>query len=631
MSGDRFYITTPIYYVNDEPHVGHAYTTILGDVLARYHRLLGDDTFFLTGLDEHGQKVQQAAEARGVSPKQHCDEMAERFKALWEQLEISNDDFIRTTEPRHQIVVQALLQRLYDRGEVYKDTYEGWYCVPDERFWTEKDLIGGNCPECGRPTVKLSEENYFFRMSAHQDWLVEYITTHRDFIRPETRRNEILGFLRQPLGDLCISRPKARLSWGIPLLFDPDYVTYVWFDALTNYISAVGALSDEARFRTWWPAYHLIGKDILTTHAVYWPTMLKAAGLEPSRGILAHGWWLMEEEKMSKSLGNVVRPLDLIARYGVDAFRYFLMRDMTLGQDSQFSEGALVGRLNSDLANDFGNLLSRIVHMIGRYCEGVLPEPGPEQSVDRALREQALETCQKVHREIQVFRLHQAIEDTLELIRHTNRYLEETAPWRLAKEGQGERLQTVLYQAAEALRIAGALLGPVIPGKAAQIRAQLGLSTDQPIMWEQIAAWGVLKPGTRVPGGPPLFPRIQVGQPEPSVRPPEKKENWIRLDDFQKLDLRVAVIEGAEPVPKAHKLLKLQVDIGGEKRQLVAGIAQEYDIETLVGKRIIVIANLEPTTIRGVRSDGMLLAADDGTTLSLLTPDRAIASGAKVR
>lgn len=631
MSRNRFYITTPIYYVNDEPHLGHAYTTILADVLARYHRLFSDDTLFLTGVDEHGQKVEQAAQARGISPKQQCDEMVERFKTLWQRLKISNDDFIRTTEPRHQVVVQALLQRLYDRGEVYKDSYEGWYCIPDERFWTDKDLIGGNCPECGRPTVKLSEENYFFRMSAHQDWLVEYITTHPDFIRPETRRNEILGFLRQPLGDLCISRPKARLSWGIPLPFDPNYVTYVWFDALTNYISAVGALSsDETHFRTWWPAYHLIGKDILTTHAVYWPTMLRAAGLEPPRGILAHGWWLVEETKMSKSLGNVVKPLDLITQYGVDAFRYFLMRDMTLGQDSQFSEEALVGRLNSDLANDLGNLLSRIVHMIGRYCEGVLPEPRYEQPVDQALREKAFEVCQRVYSGISGFRPHQAIEDTLELVRHTNRYLEETAPWRLVKEDQRERLQTVLYQAAEALRIAGALLGPVIPDKATQIRAQLGLSADPSATWEQLTAWGELKPGTRVPGGPPLFPRIQVEKSELSVRPPEKEE-WIHLDDFRKLDLRVAVIEQVEPVPKADKLLKLQIDVGGKKRQLVAGIAQEYDMEGLIGKRIIVIANLEPAIIRGVRSEGMLLAADDGTTLSLLTPDRAVSSGTRVR
>ena len=346
-----FYITTPIYYVNDEPHIGHAYTTIMADVLSRFHRLAGDDVLFLTGTDEHGQKVDEAAKKRNLSPQAHADEMVVRFQDLWEVLNISNDDFIRTTEARHKRVVSEILQCIYDAGEVYADNYEGWYCIPDERFWTEKDLVDGNCPDCGRPTEKISEKNYFFRMSKYQDWLIEYIETHPNFIRPKKRRNEILGFLRQPLGDLCISRPRARLEWGIPLPFDEDYVCYVWFDALINYITAPGYLADDARFEHWWQAScHLIGKDILTTHCVYWPTMLKAIGVPLPKTIMGHGFWLVDETKMGKSLGNAIRPLDLADKYGVDAFRYFLVRDMTLGQDSNFSEEAFVQRYNTELA-----------------------------------------------------------------------------------------------------------------------------------------------------------------------------------------------------------------------------------------------------------------------------------------
>lgn len=444
----KFYITTPIYYVNDEPHLGHAYTTILADTLARYHRLFGDDVFFLTGLDEHGQKVQQAAQSRGIPPQQHCDEMAERFVGLWRRLSVSNDDFIRTTQERHVRAVRRLLQVLYDRGEIYKAPYEGWYCVPDERFWTEKDLTDGKCPECGRPVVRLSEDNYFFKMGRHQDWLVRHIEEHPDFIMPEARRNEILGFLKKPLGDLCISRPKARLSWGIPLPFDPDYVTYVWVDALTNYLSAVGIFEDEARFYRWWPAdLHLIGKDILMTHAVYWPTILHAAGIEPPRHIFAHGWWLVEEQKMSKSRGKVVQPLELIEKYGSDAFRYFLMREMAPGQDSNFGEEALVARYNSDLANDLGNLLSRVVRMIKQYTQGRVPSPGGEEPLDRELREETLKAAGRVRERIEDLRVDLALEEAIEMARRVNRYLERTAPWKLHKEGKEDRVATEIGRA----------------------------------------------------------------------------------------------------------------------------------------------------------------------------------------
>ncbi|RKY64823.1 MAG: methionine--tRNA ligase [Candidatus Latescibacterota bacterium] len=620
----KFYITTPIYYVNDEPHLGHAYTTILADTLARYHRLFGDDVFFLTGLDEHGQKVQQAAQSRGIPPQQHCDEMAERFVGLWRRLSVSNDDFLRTTQERHVKAVQRLLQVLYDRGEIYKAPYEGWYCVPDERFWTEKDLTDGKCPECGRPVVRLSEDNYFFKMGRHQDWLVRHIEEHPDFIMPETRRNEILGFLKKPLGDLCISRPKARLSWGIPLPFDPDYVTYVWVDALTNYLSAVGIFEDETRFYRWWPAdLHLIGKDILMTHAVYWPTILHAAGIEPPRHIFAHGWWLVEEQKMSKSRGKVVQPLELIEKYGSDAFRYFLMREMAPGQDSNFGEEALVARYNSDLANDLGNLLSRVVRMIKQYTQGRVPAPGGEEPLDRELREETLKAAGRVRGRIEDLRVDLALEEAIEMARRVNRYLERTAPWKLHKEGKEDRVATVLYFSAEVLRILGDVLEPVMPGKAGELKSQLGVSSSG--RWEERVHWGVLEPGTTVPGGPPLFPR---------VRPEERREPegaYITLEEFQKLDIRVGEVTSAESVQGTRKLLRVEVDLGGEKRQLVAGLAEHYAPGELVGRKVIVLANLKPARIRGVESQGMLLAADDGKNLALIVPDREVGSGARVR
>jgi methionyl-tRNA synthetase len=501
-----FYVTTPIYYVNDVPHLGHAYTTILADVLARTHRLRGQDTFFLTGTDEHGQKVEQAARRRAIPPQDHADEMAQRFQKAWDHLHIAYDDFIRTTQARHVRVVETVLQDLWERDEIYRGEYEGWYCVPDERFWTEKDLEDGRCPECGRPVEQIVEPNYFFRMSAYQDWLVEYIKTHPDFIQPETRRNEVLGFLRRPLGDLCISRPVNRLSWGIPLPFDPDYVTYVWFDALINYVTAAGYLEDADRFERLWPqALHLIGKDILTTHSVYWPTMLHAAGLPQPRTIFAHGWWVIGGAKMSKSRGEIVQPLQLAQVYGVDGLRYFLMREMTPGRDADFSAEGIDRRYRADLANDLGNLLHRLTHMTNRYHDGRIPEPGELTDREEVLRARCLALPETTFEHVEALAVNDAVAGVMEVVSEINRYLERTAPWKRAKAGEEERVATILYTAMEALRLISVLLQPVMPEKMIELWRRMGWQPPQAL--ETALVWGQLRPGSPVTSGPPLFPR----------------------------------------------------------------------------------------------------------------------------
>ena len=629
----KFYITTPIYYVNDEPHIGHAYTTILADVLSRYHRLFKNDTYFLTGTDEHGQKLQEAARKANRSPQEFCDQMVLRFKKVWQKLDISNDDFIRTTEDRHKAVVTKILRALYEKGEIYSADYEGWYCVFEERFWTEKDLVDGACPDCHRPVNKITEKNYFFKMSKYQDWLIKYIQDYPEFIQPDFRRNEVLGFLRQPLGDLCISRPKSRLSWGIELPFNKDYVTYVWFDALINYISAIGFLSDEAKFNRWWPAVHLIGKDILTTHAVYWPTMLKAIGIEQPETIFAHGWWLSGETKMSKSLGNVVKPLDLAEKYGIDPFRYFLVREMTLGQDSSYSEDSFVGRYNSDLANDLGNLLSRVVKLIETSAGGLIPGLGSEEASDAELKNGANAMLGSFRQKIESYKLNFAIEDVMELVRATNRYIESNRPWDLAKNGKKARLGNVLYNSAESLRLVAALLSPVMPEKCRDIRRQLGIDGDSEAA--NALAWGVLKPGVKIGKSETLFPRLAKEKTADAAKFADKAgaktpNQTIAFDDFGKIELRTAIVLSAERVQGADKLLKLQIDLGDEKRQIVAGIAQYYTPEDMVGKTIIVVANLQPAKIRGVESNGMLLAAKKGDGLVLLSTDKDIEPGAKI-
>lgn len=646
MQNKKFYVTTPIYYVNDRPHIGHAYTTILADVLARYHRLLNIPTFFLTGSDEHGQKVQQAAEKGGVTPQQHADTTVVRFQELWKKLNITHDDFIRTTEPRHKEVVQKIFQTLYEKDEIYRAEYDGWYCVPCERFFMEKDLDNGNCPDCKRAVERIRESNYFLRMSKYQEWLIQYIQDHPKFIQPDFRRNETLGFLRKKLNDLCVSRPKSRLSWGIELPFDKDFVAYVWCDALTNYISAVGYLADEAKFKKWWPAsYHLIGKDILTTHTVYWPIMLKAMGVEMPESVFAHGWWLMGDSKMSKSAGNVVNPMEFVDKYGVDAFRYFLMAEMILGQDASFTEEAFVRRYNADLANDLGNMLSRLIKMLGSYTAGVLPEPDGTGADEAELRAAALEAAGTMETSIANMRLDQGLGAVANVVRAANRYLEKKQPWTLAKQADKKPLHTVLYTAAETLRIVSGLLYPVMPGKMSELRAILGIKESAPDMGS-LKQWGLLKPGSRLGEMQSLFPRIMPTPPSASapvatgVPPvPVVKDAagtpvgvaLVEYADFQKIQLRTAKILEAEKVAGADKLLKLQIEVGGERRQLVAGIAMHYDPAVLPGKMVVVVANLKPAVIRGVESNGMLLAASAGRDLKLITVDGEMPSGAIVK
>ena len=639
MNSEKFYVTTPIYYVNDKPHIGHAYTTVVADVLARYHRSLGDDTFFLTGSDEHGQKVQKAAVEHGMTPQQQCDDTVVRFKELWRELEISNDKFIRTTDDSHKAVVQEVMQDLYERDLIYKDEYTGFYCVPCERFFTEKDLDEKLCcPECQRETQEIVESNYFFRMSNYQEWLIEYIETHPEFIQPAFRANETLGFLKKPLGDLCISRPKARLAWGIELPFDKDYVCYVWFDALINYISGIGYRRDDEMFKKWWPAScQLIGKDILTTHTVYWPTMLKAMGVEMPQSILAHGWWLVGRTKMSKSIGNVVNPMDMIQKYGLDAFRYFLMAEMTMGQDASFTEDAFIARYNSDLANDLGNLTSRVVKMTLRHGEGVIPQPGELTETEHELNAAVDNAIVEMEKALKTMRINQGLDHIMNAVRAGNRYMEQTAPWALAKKGETERLNTVLYCVAEALRKISILLDPVMPDKMTALRDALGIKKASEGHLDTLKQDKNILSDLQMHDLDALFLRIKLE--EPKEQKPEKKEKkeaeplgegLISFDEFFNTQLKTAKVLEAEKVEGTDKLLKLQIQVGEEKRQLVAGVAQFYTPEDMVGKNIVIVANLKPAKIRGVESQGMLLAAKDGKDLKLVTIDGDIPTGSSV-